>query len=225
MEREIKRKRKKTQRLFSAGVFMMAAFIIWTILILLVDVRPVGQNGTNVGFAALNMWFYKLTGVHMTVYTITDWLGLIPLLICVTFGGIGLGQMIRRKSLFEVDFDLLILGIYYLLVLAGYMIFERIPINYRPILIEGVMEASYPSSTTLLVLSVMSAFCFQIKRRIKSAVVKKAVTTFAVLFSVVMVIGRSVAGVHWLTDIIGSVLLSTGLFLLYKSIVLLHDNK
>lgn len=41
-----------------------------------------------------------------------------------------------------------------------------IPVNYRPVLIEGRLEASYPSSTTLLVVSVMPTLMFQAYRRV-----------------------------------------------------------
>ena len=205
-------------------MILVVAFAIWTVLIQRVDVQPVGQNGTNIGFASLNCWFHKLTGVHMGIYTVTDWLGLVPIFICMLFGEIGFVQLIKRRNLFKVDFDIIILGIYYVLVIFGYMIFEMIPINYRPILIEGIIEASYPSSTTLLVLSVMPTLNFQVKRRMKNKMMKNVINVFAILFSLFMVIGRTVSGVHWLTDIIGSVILSTGLYLIYKSTVLLYDK-
>ena len=99
-------------------------------------------------FATLNGWFHRLTGVHMWVYTVTDWLGLVPILICVCFGCLGLYQLVKRKSLKKVDSDIILLGIYYILVIFGYLIFEVVHINYRPVLIEGALEASYPSSVT-----------------------------------------------------------------------------
>lgn len=216
--------KKRGKELLSVGMIMMVAFAIWTVLIQRVDVQPVGQNETNIGFASLNCWFHKLTGVHMGIYIVTDWLGLVPIFICMLFGAIGLVQLVKRRSLFKVDLDIIILGVYYALVIFGYMIFEMIPINYRPILIEGIMEASYPSSTTLLVLSVMPTLSFQVRRRIKNTIVKNVINTFSVVFSLFMVIGRTVAGVHWLTDIIGSVILSTGLYMIYKSSVLLFDS-
>lgn len=197
----------------------MTGFIIWTALIRIVDVQPIGAGGTDVGFATLNSWFHKLTGVHMTIYTITDWLGLIPVFVCMIFGGIGLVQLIRRKSLFKVDHDIIVLGIYYITVVLGYLIFEMIPVNYRPILIEGRVEASYPSSTTLLVLSVIPTLIEQVNRRLKNKTMKQMIRVSSICFSVLMVIGRSVSGVHWLTDIVGGVLLSTGLFSAYKTAV------
>ena len=96
-----------------------------------------------------------------------------------------------------------------------------IPINYRPILIDGMLEASYPSSTTLLVLSVMPTLIFQVNRRSANPVLKEIVRGLTVLFSAFMVIGRLIAGVHWFTDIVGAVILSTGLYCLYKAMVLI----
>ena len=209
----------KEKRNLLAGAGLIGAFALWTVLIRWVDVQAVGQNGTKIGFADFNVWFHQLTGVHMTLYTITDWLGLVPIFICLCFGVLGLVQLIKRRSLLRVDPDILLLGIYYVLVIACYLIFEMIPINYRPVLIEGRLEASYPSSTTLLVLSVMPTLWFQANRRVSNAMIRKAVAVFVVTFSVFMVIGRLVSGVHWATDIIGSVLLSAGLYILYHSVV------
>ena len=214
----------KEKRNLLKGAGLIGAFSLWTVLIQWVDVQAVGQNGTKIGFADFNVWFHQLTGVHMTLYTITDWLGLVPIFICLCFGVLGLVQLIKRRSLLRVDPDILLLGIYYVLVIACYLIFEMIPVNYRPVLIEGRLEASYPSSTTLLVLSVMPTLWFQANRRVSNAMIRKAVAVFVVTFSVFMVIGRLVSGVHWATDIIGSVLLSAGLYMLYRSAVLYSDK-
>ena len=211
--------------MFSVGLILIAVFVFWTILILTVDVQPVGVNGTVVGFATLNCSFHNMTGVNMTIYHITDWLGLVPLFCCMIYGAVGFVQLLQRKSLLKVDIDILLLGVYYVIVIFGYLIFEMIPINYRPILIDGIMEVSYPSSTTLLVLSVMPTVIFQVDRRIKNRVVRRIITPSIILFSLFMLIGRTVAGVHWLTDIIGSVFLSAGLFLIYYANVLRIDKK
>lgn len=217
--------KERSKKLLFTGILLIVVFAIWTLLIQVVDVQPIGQNGTNIGFATFNIWFHELTGVHMTIYTITDWMGLIPIFVCMIFGGIGLGQWIKRRSLLKVDRDILFLGIYYVIVIFGYLIFEMIPINYRPILIEGVMEASYPSSTTLLVLSVMPTLTFQMNRRMKNMAVCKMLSILTILFSSFMVVGRWICGVHWFTDIIGSIILSTGLFCVYKGVVLSDRSK
>ena len=205
---------------FLLSSILLLGFVSWTFLIQTVDVQPVGVNGTGIGFAVVNTWFHRLTGVHMSLYTVTDWLGLVPIAVCMGFGVLGLTQWIRRRSVAKVDRDILLLGGYYILVILGYLVFEMIPINYRPILIDGAMEASYPSSTTLLVLSVMPTLLFQVNRRAKNRTAGRITAAFVVLFSAFMVIGRLVAGVHWLTDIVGSVLLSAGLYCLYRTAAL-----
>ena len=217
--------KNRGKKLLGIGFIFIVAFLIWTILIQKVDVQPLGVNGTDIGFATVNGWFHALTGVHMTIYTITDWLGLVPIFVCMLFGSVGLVQLIKRRSLFKVDFDIIFLGIYYVIVILVYLVFEMIPINYRPILIEGRMEVSYPSSTTLLVLCVMPTLCEQLNRRLENMFVKRSINFVVVCFSIFMVFGRLISGVHWLTDIVGGILLSAGLFMVYKAVVLLHQKE
>lgn len=216
---------KEARRDLLAGLTLLAAFALWTVLIQCVDVQPVGLAGTEVGFATLNTWFHRVTGVHMAIYTLTDWLGLVPIAVCLGFGVLGAVQLVTRKSLLRVDADLILLGVYYVLVILCYLLFEMLPINYRPILIDGIMEASYPSSTTLLVLSVMPSLKYQMDRRTTKPVLRTATTAFVIAFSALMVVGRLVAGVHWATDIVGAVFLAAGLFLAYRSVVAYMDRK
>ena len=222
--RRTRKMKKNSYRPFICGCVCMMVFIIWTIAVRKVDVQSIGPNSTDVGFATWNGWFHELTGVHMELYTITDWLGLIPVFVCMIFAGIGLKQWINRRNLFKVDHDILILGIYYVVVILSYLFFERIPINYRPVLIEGRMEVSYPSSTTLLVLCVMPTLIEQTMRRMKSKKLKQAIRYVTVWFSACVVLGRLVSGVHWFTDIVGATILSAGLFLIYKGVVLFKSN-
>lgn len=211
---------KKARMTIVLGISLGFAFAVWTLLVMSVDVRRVGVQATTVGFATLNVRFHSLTGVDMMLYNITDWLGLIPVAVCVFFAAVGLVQLVKRKSLKKVDTDIILLGAYYAVVIAGYLIFETIPINYRPVLINGMAEASYPSSTTLLVLSVMPTLTLQSDRRLRNIKAKKLIKAVSVFFAVFMLLGRLISGVHWLTDIIGAVLLSLGLFLIYKGAVL-----
>ena len=214
--------KEQGRRYLWTGFSFVTVFAVWTALIKRVDVQDIGPMETAVGLATINGWFHKLTGVHMWLYTFTDCMGLIPVFVCLMFGGIGFVQLMQRKKLLKVDCDILLLGLYYLLVIFGYLIFEMIPINYRPVLIEGRLEASYPSSTTLLVLSVMPTLVFQTHRRLKNRKAKRSIDIMTVIFSLFMIIGRLVSGVHWLTDIIGSVLFSAGLFCIYRAVVLLY---
>ena len=151
----------------------------------------------------------------MALYTVTDWLSLIPLGIVMAFALLGLSQWAKRKSLLKVDRSILILGAFYAVVLAAFAVFEVFPINYRPVLINGALEASYPSSTTMLVLCVMPTAAMQCRARLQNRTWKRCMVFLIYVFSAFMVIARLLSGVHWLTDIIGGVLLSAGLVGLY----------
>ena len=208
---------EKKKRLFCLGLGLILAFAIWTVSVRFIDVKPIGPRESNVGFATLNGYFHSLTGVNISLYTITDWLGLVPIFVALGFAVLGLIEWIGRKSLFKVDKNILALGGFYIVVIAVYILFETVVINYRPTLIEGYLEVSYPSSTTLLVGCVMPTAMIQLGDRIRKRTLKKILMLIISIFIAFMVIGRIVSGVHWITDIIGGMLLSAGLVTLYYS--------
>ena len=209
---------RKTNR-FLLPVGLLAAFALWTAAVCLVDVQSIGPLGSRVGFAALNGWFHNLTGVHLWLYDLTDLLSVVPLGLCAAFVILGLSQWVRRKKLRRVDRDLLLLGGFYLAVAAFFVAFECFPVNFRPVLIEGRLEASYPSSTTLLVLCVMSTAQMQLHRRLRPSALRRMVCTMLPCFTAFMVLARLLSGVHWLTDILGGAVLSAALVTAYRAML------
>ena len=203
---------------------MLSAFLLWTTAIQFVDVKTIGPQESSVGFATVNRFVHNLTGVNMSLYTITDWLSLVPLTFVMGFASLGLIQWIKRKNLLKVDHSILVLGGFYIVVMAVYVLFEILVVNYRPVLINGHPEASYPSSTTVLVMCVMPTAVMQFNARIKNIVLKRCVASVIIAFMVFMVIGRLISGVHWFTDIIGGALLSSGLVLMYRVIISLEGR-
>lgn len=203
---------------FLIPCLLLSGFALWTILVCTVDVQPMGPMGSAVGLATVNRWFHALTGVHMGLYHLTDWLSILPLGTVLSFALMGLVQWMQRKSILRVDQDILALGGFYTAVMAAFVFFEICVINYRPVLIEGVPEASYPSSTTMLVLCVMLTARMQVHWRISNPVIRRILSTAIECFTVFMVVARAVSGVHWLTDILGGALLSAGLVMLYPAV-------
>lgn len=207
--------RKKCLHLLLTSIAFLLAFALWTVSLLFIDVKEIGPNGTTIGLSALNGFFHKLTGVHMTLYIITDWLGLVPIICALCFAVMGTYQWIKRKSIKKVDYTILMLGGFYITVISFYLLFETVIINYRPILINGCLEASYPSSTTMLVLCVMPTAALQLNTRVKNKIFKLCINIAIISFTIFMVFARLVSGVHWFSDVIGGVLLSKGLFFMY----------
>jgi undecaprenyl-diphosphatase len=201
------------------GACMLGAFALWTVLVQIVEVRAIGPRDSSVGFATLNSLAHRLMGVNMTLYTLTDWLGLVPIATALCFALLGLCQMIKRRSIFKVDRSILALGVFYIAVMLVYALFEFVIINYRPVLIDGRLEASYPSSTTLLVTCVMPTAAIQLNKRIKRRILRQGVVIFIAVFTAFMVIGRILSGVHWISDIIGGVLISLALLFGYSAIL------
>ena len=216
--------KKENQKKCYGAVCFLTAFVLWTAAVRTVDVKAIGPQGSMVGFAAVNRYVHSLTGVHMSLYTLTDWLSLIPLGFVMGFALLGLGQWIKRKRLLKVDRSILILGGFYLVVMAAFLFFEKFVVNYRPVLIDGQLEASYPSSTTMLVMCVMPTAMMQLNARLRNQALRRCVTFLMAAFMVFMVIGRLVSGVHWLTDIVGGALLSAGLVMMYRAFLGLEST-
>lgn len=204
--------KNKTQ----TAIGFLAAFVLWTVSVSIIDVAPIGPLNSEVGFSTLNGFIHELSGVNLQLYILTDLLGFVPIAVALCFAVIGLMQWIKRKSILKVDRDILALGVFYAVVLAVFCFFEMFVINYRPVLIDGVLEVSYPSSTTLLVTCVMPTSVMEIKRKLPPSALRRLAELGAWAFTLFMVSARLISGVHWFSDIIGGSLLSVGLVLTYS---------
>ncbi|MGN0626671.1 MAG: phosphatase PAP2 family protein [Oscillospiraceae bacterium] len=202
--------------IISTVLFALFGVLIWAVLN--VDVKEIGPNGSAVGLAAINGFMRDAVGVHLIWYEITDWLGLAAIFTAFGFALLGLIQLIKRKSLFKVDRSILVLGVYYVAVIGLYVLFETHIVNYRPILINGALEASFPSSHTMIVICIMGAAIVEFRRLIKSAAARKAASGLCAAVAEVTVAGRAVSGVHWFTDIIGGLLIGTAMILAFYAV-------
>ena len=188
-------------------VLLVLISIIYTLLVKYVDTSTIGPNGSVVGFSSLNSFVFNLTGNNMILYKITEILGIIPILIALMYAVIGLIQVIDRKSL-KVDKELIALGILYVVVILIYVFFEKCIINYRPVIIDGVLEASYPSSHTLLSICICGSSLLINKYLFNNKKIYKYINIVSIISMVLIVLGRLLSGVHWASDIIGSIIIS-----------------
>lgn len=192
------------------SITMIILAVIYTILVKIIDVAPIGPNNSEVGFSKINGFFHNLLGSNMTIYKITEILGIIPLLMAGIYAIIGLVELIKRKSLTKVDYEIYALAGLYVVVLGLYVFFEKCIINYRPILIDGVLEASYPSSHTLMALCICGSSII-VNKRIFHKKIFNLENKLSIFLMITIILGRFISGVHWFSDIVGAIFISLAL--------------
>ncbi len=206
---------KKNTKYLKLSAIMFVVCIIYILLVKFVDVAPIGPRGSKVGLSAMNQFFDNAFGYSEKWYQVTKYLGIIPFILVAYYGVIAIMQWIKRKDILEIDNQLLLLGVFYVMVAATYFLFEQVIINYRPVIMDGELEASFPSSHTMLALCVCATSLMISKYYIKNNKVRQIVDIATGVLMVVLVVGRAISGVHWLSDIIGGILISGFLVSLY----------
>jgi len=207
----------KKRNFLVSTIFILLA-VVFTIFVKVVDVKPIGANETSIGVASVNQAVFKTIGVNMIWYHITDWLGLVPIFMAMIYAFIGFGQLIKRKNIFKVDKEILILGLFYIVVIFLYVFFEKVIVNYRPILMNGFLEASYPSSHTLMTICLCGSSII-VNKTLFNNKMAKFINVLSAVIITITVIGRLLSGVHWVTDIIGGIFIGVALLMTLYSVI------
>ncbi len=200
------------------SIVLIILSVLFTELVKNIDVKPIGPNESLVGFADINRLFHNLIGSNMIIYKVTEFLGYIPTVMALVYVFIGLKELIERKSLLKVDREFYILALFYILVVGVYVFFEKFIVNYRPILIDGVLEASYPSSHTLMSICLCGSSII-INKKIFKNKFGDVENILSVILILLIVIGRITSGVHWFTDILGGIIISSALLVIFYSLI------
>lgn len=194
-----------------AAAASFAAFILFTVLVKKVDVGTDEATGRDIGFFKLNIGFHKLTGFSEGWYKLTQILGIVIIACGLVFAVIGVIELIKRKDLRKVDAQIYALGGLYVILGILYIVFDKIvAINYRPVIMDGetAPEASFPSSHTMLAIVVMAGVMIMLNYYIRDRRLRISLQAICALLALLTVVGRLISGVHWFTDIIGSILIS-----------------
>lgn len=198
--------KKKSLIYMIVAILLAAAFCVLTVLLVSVDVRPAGESGAPVGLATLNEAVFETVGQNEIALTVSKLSGLCMIAAVGAFGVLGLVQIIRRKGIFRADKELYFMACGLIALAAAYVLFEIFVINYRPVLDEGQLAASYPSSHTMLAVAVAGMGMAYIVRRVRSNALAYTLYGLLNVAAVVTVCCRMLSGVHWLTDIVGGLL-------------------
>ena len=192
-------------------MILSAAALVFTVLVRFVDVQGIGPNGSDVGFASVNGAVSNTVGVSLFWYEVSQTLGILAILTCVFFAVLGGYQLIKEKSLKKVDKRILALGGLYAVTLILYVFFDKVAVNYRPVLENGELEASYPSSHTMLSLVAFGSLSLLMHKYYIEEKPRRIISGAALVLMILSVLSRLLSGFHWLTDIIGGLLIAGAL--------------
>lgn len=215
---------KKSKNNFMIAGGLLFVFILFTIAVMKADVEAIGPKGSLVGLAKINRFMFENLGTHPIWDMITEVLLVTAFLIVLLFGMIGMKQLVERKSLWKVDSGILLLAVFYVFLAAFYELFEVMVVNYRPILEDGKLAASFPSSHTMLICSIVGSAMVLLYRMLINKTIRTVVEVIGGMILILAVVGRLLSGVHWFTDILGGVLLSAALVMFYDASVVYMDE-
>ena len=205
---------------FANSYIFASLFVFFSLWIRIFDVQPVGPEGSNIGFASLNVAVHEFFGMHLFWYKLTQLLGVAAIAVAAVFAVVGFIQFIKRKSLLKVDKKILMLGAIYILVILFYVFFEKVPFNYRPVVLDPAegLEPSYPSTHTMIILTIFGTLISVIGDYIKNPKLVLVIKIVCLIIMAVTIIGRLICGVHWFTDIAGGVIISLFFINLFKDL-------
>ncbi len=204
---------------------LMLLFIALILAVKLIDVAPIGPFGSEIGLSGINGAVHGALKFNDTWYSISEYLGYIAIASALGFAVLGAVELVKRKSIKKVDKDIIALALFYVAVVGFYVLFELIAVNYRPVILEDGLEASFPSSHTMLAVALMGAAIYQLLTRVKKRFWCALSVSAAGVIALSVTLTRLLSGVHWLTDIIGGVLLSSALVLAYVGVCMLMESR
>ena len=211
----------KKKKYALTSIISFALFVLLIILLKTVDVAAVGPDGTSVGFSHLIVSFHETFPLNMTIYKLTEILGYLALLVAAAFALLGFLQLIRTKSLDGVDRQIYCLAGLYVVMGILYVLFEKLIINYRPEILPGeaAVEASFPSSHTMLACVIFGSAYTMLGFYMEKNTARLGLQIALDILIFFTVFGRLICGVHWFTDILGGLFISTALVSLFNFFV------
>jgi undecaprenyl-diphosphatase len=203
-------KQSKSTALF-ASILLLISSVVFTIAVAFLDVETNPEGGHNIGLSTINLAFHKSFPYNELLHNISEYAGYIPVLFALFFAVMGAGQALKHKSFKKVDNVLYFMAAYYVLVGFVYLIFEKLCINVRPVMLDGEWEASYPSSHTLFAITLCASTILANDLFFAKAKWRKIMNIAAYILMFAVPVMRLFSGVHWLSDIVGGVIISTAL--------------
>ena len=198
------------------GIVFIFLFLLLMVL-LNFNKANLGETNTPVGLSSINKLFVTN---YVDIYNSMSQVGLyLSFIIIIGFAITGFYQLIKRKSLFKVDLDIILFGVGVIVLIITWLLFDKIiAYNYRPIYVNKNLEGSFPSTHVLFTTFVLvSAFGISLNRE-KNNFYNLAILVIAILVITLTSLCRVLSGMHWATDVLGGLLLGLGYFFILYGI-------
>ena len=215
---------KSTKNYLIFAVEMSVITAAFIVLLKKYDVQAIGPEGSEIGLASLNAFLAGVFTFSEKWYHISQLLGYAALGICGIYAIAGLVELIQRKSIAKIDRAITVMGIFYIIVLGLYFFFNKFAINFRPIILDEGLEPSFPSSHTMLVCCVCGMAIASFDSLIENIGLKVILDIAAGLMIGIMVLARTLSGVHWFTDIFAGILFSITIVAYYHAAVMIPQK-
>lgn len=212
--------RTKKIYLYIIPTLLLVAFITLTLLVAYYD-RDIFSSfvpGGETGLQKFNNLFPHFS-YNETLDKISDIFMIIGLLMMFIAFGVGLYQLIKRKGLKKVDFDIYLFGGEIVIMIIVWLLFEIFPISYRPLTILD-LESSFPSTHVMIVATTYLSFSWMISKRYPKLWIKIVAYAFSTISIAITFAFRLVSGMHWFTDCLGGLLISLAMV----SIFMISDS-
>ena len=204
------------------GFVFLFLFII-LILLLNVDKDYITPTG-KVGLSSFNdMVDYKYNKGWQILADVFLYLGIALVAILAIYG---LYELIKRKSLFKVDKYIIVIGAFFIISIILWLLFDKVvTINYRPILVDGEKESSFPSTHTFVCVFIYMSAYTVVKKLLNNKIYNEIVLSLAIVIVIFTAVSRILSGMHYLTDVMGGVFLGLSLYFICDGIITIIDKK
>ena len=186
---------------------------------------PIGDLG-SINLRALNNGFrglfgYEQGGYFRSLYLITEGLGVVSILACLFWTGMGIKDLIKYRDINDVDKSIFATWLLYVLALIVWRVTLKISVSYAPVSVhpKSALVVSFPCGNTFLIIISMCSSIYLIGYFLEEK--KKLVLALRVACIAILALGiifRTVSGVNWLTDILGAIGFAVPAVVLYSFI-------
>lgn len=191
-------------------VIITNLFIIFilTILVKTVDIYYNVITKSNIGLYSLNKLFLN-NNEFQFLKIISEIIFIICLLIIVIIGAMLIINYIKTKAINKKQKNFLI---YLFILFIIWVLFDKVLIiNYRPIVVDGKIEGSYPSTHIMVITYTLLSLSYLLENKVN----QKMKYILSIIFILITFSGRVLSLMHWFTDGLCGLLVGLTFYLLF----------